>query len=104
MQRLMSIAIIGGGFSGICTALHLIDRASSPFALHIIEKSPEPCKGIAFGTNSPYHPLNLRADQMGAYAGQPKHFYQWLEQQEIWRVLNPTFKNLEVKPESFLPR
>lgn len=105
MNRIVSIAIIGGGFSGICTAIHLIANANKPIAIYLVEKEPDLCKGVAYGTSSPYHPLNVRAERMGLFADQPGHFYSWLEANpEMWRNLDPIFHSLSITLNSFLPR
>jgi uncharacterized NAD(P)/FAD-binding protein YdhS len=105
MQQLKSITIVGGGFSGICTAIHLIERANFPIAITLIEKQPKLCRGIAYGTTSPHHPLNVRAGRMGALAKHPEHFYSWLEtHSDQWRNFDPVFKFLKITPDSYLPR
>lgn len=105
MHRLTSVAIIGGGFSGICTTIHLIVNASRPMVIYVIEKEPELCTGVAYGTRSPYHPLNVKAGRMGAFAEQPGHFYSWLEsREEIWRNFDPAFQSLKISSDSYLPR
>jgi uncharacterized NAD(P)/FAD-binding protein YdhS len=104
MHRITSIAIIGG-FSGICTAIHLIVNANQPIVIYLVEKQPDLCKGVAYGTLSRYHPLNVRAGRMGLFADQPGHFYSWLEANpDVWRNLDPIFHSLNVTPDSFLPR
>lgn len=105
MQQIASIAIIGGGFSGICTAMHLIAKANKPLTIYLIEKEADLCKGVAYGTSSPYHPLNVRAGRMGLFADHPEHFYAWLESHpDIWRNSDPVFHSLNITPDSFLPR
>lgn len=102
MQR--TIAIIGGGFSGITIALNLIKKASArnPFNIVIIEKSGQFAQGVAYSTRDPFHFLNVRANRMGALADDEEHFYTWLQN-------NPTkwkseFPHLAIEPTSFVPR
>jgi uncharacterized NAD(P)/FAD-binding protein YdhS len=101
-QEIKEIAIIGGGFSGLAVLLHLVEKSSSPIKINLIEKTGTLCKGVAFGTSSPYHPLNVVAENMGAFAKAPQDFYNWLlENPSKWE---DKFKGLEVSPKAFLPR
>jgi uncharacterized NAD(P)/FAD-binding protein YdhS len=70
------VAVIGGGFSGLMTALHLV-RAGT-VRVRLIEKSACFGQGAAYGTANPDHLLNVRASNMSAWPDQPDHFAQWL--------------------------
>ncbi len=105
MDKLHSIAIIGSGFSGISTALHLIDLAHIPLEIYLVERQTDLCKGVAYGTTSPHHPLNVRAERMGAFTNDPGNFYTWLKtHQDVWRKLDPSFSSLNITADSYLPR
>lgn len=105
MNTPVTIAIIGGGFSGICTAIHLIENANSPLTIYLIEKESKLCQGIAYGTKSPHHLLNVRAGRMGALAKKADDFYIWLEKHpDLWQSLDPTFPSLNITWDSYLPR
>lgn len=100
-----SIAIIGGGFSGLMVAGNLIKLADQPLTLYIIEKTPNLAKGVAYSTIDPLHLLNVPAYQMGGFVGEPAGFYQWLlEEEEQWRQADPLFASLIISPQAFLPR
>jgi len=99
------IAIIGAGFCGAMLTVHLVRKAQRPLKIALIEKSNNIPKGVAYSTHDPSHLLNVRAINMGAFPEDKKHFYKWLlENESVWRKLDPTFETLHVELESFLPR
>jgi uncharacterized NAD(P)/FAD-binding protein YdhS len=62
MQR---IAIVGAGFSGAATAIQLLRRyGHEPLAVTLISRHPELGRGVAYGTQSPSHLLNVPAARM----------------------------------------
>lgn len=89
------IAIIGAGFSGTMTAVNLARLSSGKLKIVLIDRNPAPARGVAYGTTDEQHLLNVRAGQMGAFADEPDHFWQWLQKQ-------PEFKNFTA--DSFVPR
>lgn len=102
MKNSPRIAIIGAGFSGIVLSCHL---AKQPYEITLIEKEPQFAKGIAYGTKNPAHYLNVRACNMSAFSDNPDHFLTWLQNhKELWQSLHPSFKNLTIAKDSFLPR
>ena len=72
------IAIVGAGFSGTVTALHLLDRLPSRTLL-LCERLPAFARGAAYSTHDPVHLLNVRAANMSAYPDRPAHFLEWLQ-------------------------
>lgn len=99
----LSIAIVGGGFSGIAVAANLVKKSHRPLQIYLIEKSDHP--GVAFSTENPAHPLNVRACQMSAFKEASQDFCEWLQNnQELWRKENSHFTRLQYTNESFLPR
>lgn len=72
----LPIAIIGAGFSGTMTALHLLARTSRTILL--CERNERFARGTAYGTAEPGHLLNVRAANMSAFPDQPEHFVAWL--------------------------
>src|SRR5205809_2119006 len=93
-RQAFDVAIIGGGFSGVCLALELLEQADSSFSVILIERGLRPGRGIAFGTRHVGHLLNVPARNMSALAGDPDHFLHWAR-------LN---FDSGVQPEDFLPR
>lgn len=75
-----TIAIIGGGFSGVMVAIHLLKNAISPLTVYLIERQAHVGRGIAYGTQQSCHLLNVPANKMSAFPDEPNHFYCWLQQ------------------------
>jgi uncharacterized NAD(P)/FAD-binding protein YdhS len=73
------VAVIGGGFSGLLTALHLL-RIDPGLTVRLVERAPRFGRGRAYATASPDHLLNVRASNMSAFADRPDHFQAWLAQ------------------------
>ena len=73
-----NIAIIGAGFTGSLTALHLVKNAKPGDRIYLIERNAQFGRGLAYSTGNPNHLLNVRAGNMSAYADAPDHFVQWL--------------------------
>ncbi len=62
------IAIIGAGFSGSATAIQLLRRAApEPVTITLINRHPELARGVAYGTHSPSHLLNVPAGRMSLF-------------------------------------
>ena len=103
-----TIAIIGGGFSGLSVVLHLVDGIRAGLCktqLEIVIVEKDQLLGVGFGTKDPCHPLNVRTINMGAFAEHPDHFYQWLlENKNLWKSQDAFFSNLNIAPFAFVPR
>ncbi|MCU0438174.1 MAG: FAD/NAD(P)-binding protein [Raineya sp.] len=86
-----TITIIGAGFSGLMTAIHLI--VSKKQDLEIVVVSPQECftKGMAYNTYSKHHLLNVVVGKMSCFPDEPEHFLNWLSQKEPYKKLD---KNL----------
>lgn len=81
-----TIAIVGGGFSGIMVASNLL-RASAadggrPAHVVLIERNPGFEGGAAYRTDSPRHLLNVPAGRMSAFPDDPDHFLRWLHERD----------------------
>jgi uncharacterized NAD(P)/FAD-binding protein YdhS len=72
------IAIVGGGFSGVMTAVNLARFSRKPLELTIINQQRALARGVAYGTRRPEHLLNVAARNMSAFPDLPDHFLQWL--------------------------
>jgi uncharacterized NAD(P)/FAD-binding protein YdhS len=70
-DRRVPVAIVGGGFSGTILAAQLARRG---IASALIDGSGRMGRGVAFSTTDPAHLLNVRAEGMSAWAGEPDHF------------------------------
>lgn len=99
--RLPSIAIIGTGFSGSMVATHLLQNATVPLSIKLIEPRPETGRGVAYSTTVNTHLLNVPAGKMSAFADRPTHLLQWLEQhQSQIRGMEST----NINASTFIPR
>src|SRR6187455_2527233 len=94
----LTIAIVGGGFSGTMLAVHLLTQ-HVPVEVILINSGYPLSKGLAYSSYSHKHLLNVRAKNMSAYADQPCHFIDWMKKHENYRVIDQT-----LLPDMFLPR
>jgi uncharacterized NAD(P)/FAD-binding protein YdhS len=80
MSAAQRVAIVGGGAAGALAAVHLLREPRERGALEIdlIDRTGTFGAGIAYGTQDPLHLLNVPAVRMGAIAGRPEHFHEWL--------------------------
>jgi len=75
---MFDIAIIGGGFSGTALAVQSLRRARGrPLQLALIERDGEPGHGVAYGTDSPQHVLNVPAGRMSMLPETPGDFLSY---------------------------
>lgn len=91
----LDLAIVGGGFSGLCTAYHLLSHpgVKSSFRCAIIEPCDRLGAGVAYRTDSPHHLLNVRAKGMSITEHDPGSFVRWLAESAP-----------EFSPYDFVPR
>lgn len=71
------VAVVGGGFSGLLTAIHLL-RSDPGIEVHLIERDTLCGRARAFRPHNPAHLLNVRAANMSAFPDRPDHFVAWL--------------------------
>ncbi|WP_029912829.1 FAD/NAD(P)-binding protein [Caulobacter sp. UNC358MFTsu5.1] len=76
------VAVIGAGFSGVMTALHLL-RQSDRVKVPLIERRSPIGLGPAYATDDPAHRLNVRAGNMSAWPDRPDDFALWLKDQAL---------------------
>ena len=72
------IAVIGAGFSGVLVTLHLLWRCSRNDRIYLVERAARLGPGAAYATANPRHLLNVRIENMSAFADEPDHFVRWL--------------------------
>lgn len=71
-------AIIGGGASGVLTAINLLARSADPdLRVTLHEATGIVGRGIAYGTNDPLHLLNVRSRHMSAFPDVPSDLIDW---------------------------
>jgi uncharacterized NAD(P)/FAD-binding protein YdhS len=77
-----TVLVIGAGFSGAATAVQLLRQASTPLQVLLLNESGRMARGLAYGTDSAEHLLNVPAGNMSALADEPDHFLrycQWVD-------------------------
>lgn len=94
-----SVAIIGGGFSGVMTAVNLARLSRRPLQITVINQHRPTGRGVAYGSRRPEHLLNVAARNMSAFPEIPNHFLQWLRTRSEY----DTVRDIELR-ERFIPR
>jgi uncharacterized NAD(P)/FAD-binding protein YdhS len=72
------IAIIGGGYSGVMTAVNLARLSRQRLHITVINGQRPAGRGVAYGTRRTEHLLNVAARNMSAFSDQPDHLLRWL--------------------------
>jgi len=79
-----TVAIIGAGFSGTIAAVHLLRSAGSgPLRILLIDPRGVAGRGVAYGTTSPSHVLNVPAGRMSAFAGDEDDFLRFAKAHDL---------------------
>ena len=81
------VAIIGGGFCGLMTAINLIKKAGSTVKIIIINDDFPTAKGVAFSAHTSAYLLNVPASNMSCFADDLRHFLRWLQQKEEYKAV-----------------
>ena len=84
-EAVRTVAIIGGGFCGTMTAVHLL-KSEAPFLISgqpdrlriVLIDWKEIGRGLAYGTADPKHLLNVPAGGMSAFDSEPNGFVDYL--------------------------
>ncbi len=88
------VAVVGGGASGVLTAINLLALSAEPrLRVEIHEATGIVGRGIAYGTNDPCHLLNVRSRHMSANPDQPADLIEWARR-----------TGRSDDPQAFLPR
>jgi uncharacterized NAD(P)/FAD-binding protein YdhS len=72
-------AIVGAGFSGMAVAIQLLQGLKGPARVCLINRSLSFGRGLAYGTNSPSHLLNVPAGRMSIDPDQETGFIDYLK-------------------------
>lgn len=72
-----TVAIIGAGFTGTMVAVNLLRMAEGPTRILLVERSGRFSAGVAYGTRSDAHLLNVPAGRMSAFPDDGDHFLRW---------------------------
>ena len=93
------VVVIGAGLSGSLVAANLLRRAIPGLKVTLIERKPPYGRGVAYGTLSPVHRLNVPAGKLSAWPDDPDDFFNWASHQ-------PASPGMEepVAKTDFLPR
>jgi uncharacterized NAD(P)/FAD-binding protein YdhS len=79
-----TVCIVGGGFCGAMTALHLLrDFPDLPLRMEIVEPRPVLGAGLAYSTTDPEHRINVAAARMSPFVEDELHFDRWLRAQGV---------------------
>jgi len=92
------IAIIGGGFCGIMTAVNLFAKSSNPLSITLFNARYPEGRGIAYKSYSDKHVLNVACQNMSAFADDADHFLNWCKVHPEYRAYG------EELGSKFLPR
>lgn len=90
---LRTFAVVGGGFSGTMTAVHLLRECGPDTRVVLFEAAADVGRGVAYGTRCLTHLLNVPAGSMSAFPDAPGHFHEWCAR-----------KGREVATSDFAPR
>lgn len=90
---MLRIVIVGGGFSGTALSCRLLRRLPPGSRVDLVERQRLVARGMAYGTCSPSHWLNVPAAGMSMDADDADGFVRWLHHRY------PQFG-----PEDFVPR
>lgn len=72
-----TVAIVGAGFTGTMVAVNLLRAATEPMRILLVERSGRFTAGVAYGTRSDAHLLNVPAGRMSAFSNDGEHFLRW---------------------------
>ena len=77
------VAIIGGGAAAATLLSELLERVS-PHPLHLdwFTGGGSPARGVAYGTASERHLLNVRAASMSMFTGRPRGFLDFVQRDD----------------------
>ncbi len=77
-----SIAVIGAGFSGTILVAHLLRRGQGGLRIYLINRSGRLARGVAYGTRSSQHVLNVPAGRMSAFAEDENDFLRFAQRRD----------------------
>ncbi|ORC50193.1 hydroxyacylglutathione hydrolase [Burkholderia sp. A27] len=93
-MKMKTVAVVGAGFCGAMMAVHLLRQPPSvPLQIVLVNRSGKTARGVAYGTSSTTHVLNVPAGRMSAFGGEENGFHEFV------RRLDPAFE-----AGSFVPR
>jgi uncharacterized NAD(P)/FAD-binding protein YdhS len=99
-DRTFDVVIAGAGFSGAMVAVHLA-RIAPGLRVLLADRDGAFGRGVAYGTDSFSHLLNVPAAKMSAFPDAPDDFVEWLD------FHRPAFRSMGIEalnPSDFVPR
>ncbi|SFG40487.1 Uncharacterized NAD(P)/FAD-binding protein YdhS [Duganella sp. CF458] len=73
-----TVLIVGAGFSGVACAIQMLRLAGQyPLRVQLLNRSGRLARGMAYGTQSPQHLLNVPAANMSVLPEDPEHFVHY---------------------------
>lgn len=91
MAGMRRILIVGAGFSGVACAIQLLRRAGPhPLRILLLNRGGKLARGMAYGTQSPQHLLNVVAANMSVLPDDPDHFLRYASARDS-RVTEASF-------------
>jgi uncharacterized NAD(P)/FAD-binding protein YdhS len=99
-DRPVTIAIIGGGFCGTLTAIHLLRSESAKLNIHIINKGHALAKGVAYEPHTNGLLLNVPNGRMSAFPDYPDHYLLWVSKYYTGKFSSENIHN-EFSPRKF---
>ena len=77
------VVIIGGGYTGVAYAIHLIAHTARALTIDIVEPAALLGRGIAYGTHNLAHRINVPIGRMSLYRNDPTHATRWMMAQGV---------------------
>lgn len=77
------IAVVGAGFSGVATVVQLLKQLQQPSRVILLGHAPSFGRGLAYGTSSSQHLLNVPAGRMGLDPAHETGFADYLRGQGL---------------------
>ena len=72
------VAVVGAGVTGVALTIQLAPRLAPGSRILVIGSPGETGLGLAYGTTSPDHLLNVRASRLSIVNDDANHFVDWL--------------------------
>lgn len=98
-SRPTRIVVIGGGFSGAMTAVHIARLSKYALDLTVVDRQDPVGRGVAYRHQRTEYLLNVPARNMSAFPDRPDHFLGWLRTRPEF----DSIPELELR-ERFIPR
>ena len=85
MGKKIRLAVVGAGLCGVAFVVHLArrlrERTDLGLEVMVINRRLNFARGMAYGTHSASHLLNVPAGRMSLFADEPNDFLDYLVQQ-----------------------